>query len=94
MGVSETTLSHAFAKRLTIMVGELDNENETGGTLLRSDSADRQGLHRLARGRYFFEEGRKEARRISTPFHWDLVVVDDVGHDYRAMGEAASELLY
>ena len=94
MGVGEQTLTSSFAKSLTILVGELDNEHETGGTLLRSSSADLQGLHRKSRGEYFHEFARLRAKEIGTLFNWDLVVVDGVGHDHAGMGDAAAKILY
>lgn len=84
----------AFDQPLVLFLGEEDNEAETGGTLLRSPTVDRQGTHRLARGRYFYEFGRRAAERLGVPFRWTLEVVPGVGHDFRGMSRAAAEYLY
>ncbi len=94
LGIGEQALSAAFSKKLNVFVGELDNENETGGTLLRSASADGQGIHRLARARFFFDFARARAREIDSAFNWELIVVDGVGHNHRRMGDAAARILY
>ena len=52
-------LDGAFQKKLTILLGEKDNANETRGRILRSKTADQQGTHRLARGKYFFNFCKK-----------------------------------
>ena len=94
MGVGEQALALGFAKNLIVLVGELDNEHEIGGTLLRSSSADLQGLHRKARGENFYEVARVRAQEIGTVFNWNLVIVDGVGHDHVGMGDAAARILY
>jgi len=60
MLIDTIALKTAFSKKLTILIGQLDNENETGGTLLRSPTVDQQGNHRLARGRYFYEFSKRK----------------------------------
>jgi pimeloyl-ACP methyl ester carboxylesterase len=94
MGVGEQTLARSFSKKLTVLVGELDNAEETGGTLLRSASADRQGLHRRARGEYFHQAAEDRAREIGAAFNWELLIVDGVGHDHVGMADAAARILY
>ena len=93
-GIAAAALRAAFASRLTLLLGALDNDPDRGGQHLHTPLADRQGLHRLARGRYFFEAGRREAARMRAPFRWRLQVVPGVGHDFRGMGQAAARLLY
>ncbi len=94
MGVGEQTLALGFAKNLIVLVGELDNEHESGGTLLRSSSADLQGLHRKARGENFYEVASARAQETGMVFNWNLVIVDGVGHDHVGMGDAAARILY
>ncbi|MCR9287561.1 MAG: hypothetical protein NXI23_09285 [Bacteroidetes bacterium] len=53
MPILEENLVTSFSKKLVLFNGELDNENETGGTLLRSPTVDKQGLHRIERGHFF-----------------------------------------
>lgn len=54
-------LASAFARRLVVFLGGADDENETRGDLVRNAQADRQGRHRLQRGRYFYEQSAKTA---------------------------------
>lgn len=98
-GVKNTVLTKeniksSFKKSLILFIGELDNENEKGGLLLRSPSADKQGLHRLERGMYFFNESRRIADELSYEFNWKLEIVPGVGHNQENMAKAAAGLLY
>lgn len=87
-------LAAAFQKKLVLFLGELDNENETGGTLLRSESVDKQGLHRLARGKFFFNQARDKALQDQLSFNWELKIIPQVGHNHREIGNAAGKFLY
>ena len=90
----EEDLKNALSRRLVVFVGEGDDATETRGTLLRSPTADRQGMHRLERARHFYQTGRALAQRMGAPFAWSLEVVPGVGHDFRAMSAAAAKYLY
>lgn len=83
-----------FEQSLILLLGEKDNEQEDRGTLLRSPTADEQGLGRFARGQYFFRKGKEVAARDQLPFNWQLKTVPEVGHDFREMSNAAAALLY
>ena len=71
-----------------------DNEHETRGTMLHTPTADRQGLGRFSRGRYFYRKSMEAARLLDTDFKWRLEVVEDVGHDFRRMSQAAVDYLH
>ncbi len=92
--INEAALKNAFKKRLVVFLGEEDNANETGGSFLVSESADKQGHHRLERGTFFFEHAKKKAKELNTEFNWELNVIPGVGHDYRRMGKSAATYLY
>lgn len=93
-GLTETDLSQAYGSQLVLMLGELDNDDQAGGTLLHTPHIDgSQGLGRLDRGRRFHEHARDEAERIEAAFDWQVQVIDGIGHDYRAMSAAAAEYL-
>ena len=62
--LKEEDIKQSFSNNLTLLIGELDNENETGGTLLRSKTVDQQGLHRLARGKFFFQKAQNLAKEL------------------------------
>lgn len=92
--LNEEALKVAFTKNLIVFLGEQDNESETRGTFLRSMTADKQGLHRLARGNHFFETAKAKALELNTEFNWQLIIISNVGHDQEKMGMAAANLLY
>lgn len=94
MAIKDTDLEMAFSKHLVLFLGALDNEEEQGGTLLRSKSADQQGIHRLARGIYFYETSKNIAQQLGVPYEWKIEVVPQVGHNHRKMGDAAAKYLY
>lgn len=94
LNLSEKDLKKSFLQKLTIFVGELDNENETSGILLRSKTVDKQGLHRLARARFFFKIAKEKAKKMNCKFNWELRVVPNVGHNMRKMGNATGIYLY
>ncbi|MEB8328794.1 hypothetical protein OO009_05450 [Flavobacteriaceae bacterium KMM 6897] len=98
-GIENTVLTKenietSFKKNLVLFIGELDNENEQGGLILRSPSVDKQGTHRLERGKYFFNKSKDIAEEMGFDFNWKLMIIPDTGHDYRKMGNAAGEYLY
>lgn len=86
-------LKRAFRKKFVLLLGELDNAQETKGTFLHSPTANQQGMHRLARGKYFFTAAEQAARNRQVPFHWQLKIIPGVGHDHAGMAEAAAKLL-
>ena len=87
-------LDSSFNKKLILLVGGLDNQNETGGTLLRSPTIDMQGMHRLYRANYFYNQSQEIAKQNSFDFNWELKIVPKTGHDHRKMAVAAAEYLY
>ena len=93
-GLPSSDLKAAFAKKLVILLGQEDNAEETGGTILRSASADQQGFHRLERGQYFYERSKAIADSLGFTFNWRLEIVPGVGHNHRLMGDATADLLY
>ncbi len=92
--LKEENVQYALRKKLTLLIGELDNENETGGTLLRSTTADQQGLHRLARAKYFYHQARAIAEEKGLECNWELKIIPGVGHNHEKMGKAAADFLY
>ena len=88
-----TDLQRALSTDLTILLGELDNSEQAGGTLLRSPIIDQQGQGRLARGQTFYQTGLETAAKLGAPFNWTLATVPNVGHNYYAMSQAAAEIL-
>ncbi len=93
-GRTADDLRKGLAARLTLLLGELDNDDDAGGTLLHTPAVDRQGMGRLDRGRTFYSMGAREAEKLGVEFAWRLSVVPDIGHDSRAMVDAASRILF
>lgn len=94
LNINKKSLKRSFKKHLVIFLGELDNENETGGLLLRSPTVDMQGTHRLSRGNYFYKKSQELANAKHLKFNWDLQVISGVGHNQRKMAKAAAIYLY
>lgn len=92
-GVTDESLADSFAAKLTLLLGENDDGDNAGGTLLRTPIIDRQGLGRLSRGRHFYRAGQLRARELKAEFRWRIETVPDVGHDFREMSRAAAALL-
>ncbi|NER15721.1 hypothetical protein GWK10_00770 [Spongiivirga citrea] len=92
--LNEENLKVSFKNKLVVYLGAQDDENETGGTLLRSATVDKQGLGRLSRGKHFYEFAEELSKNMNTPFNWSINVVPNSGHDHRKMGDAAARFLY
>jgi pimeloyl-ACP methyl ester carboxylesterase len=93
-GMAADEIRKALQSRLVVFLGELDDENETRGSLRETPEADRQGPGRLERGRYFFASAQNLAAELDTEMKWTIEVVPGVGHEYRRMADAAAEYLY
>lgn len=93
-GMAEGQLEAAFGTGLVVFLGEEDDADETRGSVRRTPEADRQGTHRLERGKYFYREAREAADALGVGFEWKIEFVPGVGHDYERMSEAAAEYLY
>jgi len=94
LNITSNDLVKTFSNNLTILAGELDNANETNGTLLRSSIADEQGTHRLARAKYFYNFSKSKAAVLGADFKWNIETVPQVGHNHKLMGNAAAKILY
>lgn len=92
--VTDKQVEKAFKANLVVFVGEEDDENETRGHLVRSPETDKQGTHRLARGKYFYNKSKDYADSLGVEFNWELKIIPGVGHDYQRMSKAAVKYLY
>ena len=79
---------------MVLFIGELDNENEKGCLLLHSPSVDKQDLHRLERGKYFFAKSKNIAEGMGLEFNWQLEIITNVRHYHIKTGVAAAKYLY
>lgn len=92
--VTDEQIRKAFKTRLIVFLGEDDDENEHRGHLVRTPETDKQGTHRLARGKYFYNKAGLYADSLQSEFNWELIIIPDTGHDYLRMSEAAAQYLY
>ncbi|MBU2985483.1 hypothetical protein KO528_08975 [Saccharophagus degradans] len=92
--IQSKSLKGMFSRKLTLLVGELDNAEEHRGTLLHTPALDKQGLGRLSRGRSFYAESMSVAKAMGGDFEWGFCMVEGVGHERNKMALAAAKLLY
>lgn len=76
------SLRRYLAAPVTIFLGLEDTGDED---LTMTEAAQRQGVNRLERGRFVFEEARATAEKNGWDFNWKLVHADEVGHTARGM---------
>ena len=91
--LGEAALKAAFARPLTLLLGEADND-PNHQFLPRAPGAMRQGAFRLERGKFYHETAKAEAARLGAPFAWKLATVPGVAHEEAKMAEAAARLLF
>lgn len=91
-GVEPDALKAALQQDVVILLGDLDNDT-MHRSLRRAPEAMRQGRHRFARGRQFFERARQAAKDMDTPFNWRLETVSYAKHSNGEMALAAAPLV-
>jgi pimeloyl-ACP methyl ester carboxylesterase len=87
---AEEALRAYLAAPVTVLLGLEDNKQ--GKYLAVSEAAMRQGNNRLERGRFLFDSAERVADERGWRFGWQLVLVEDVGHDARGMLNAPEAL--
>jgi poly(3-hydroxybutyrate) depolymerase len=90
--IDDAALCRAFARPLTLLLGELDNDPEHE-QLNRSPQAMAQGATRLARGEHFFQVAQQRAAALGCPLRWQAERVPQVGHEFDKMAGVAARLL-
>lgn len=93
-GLTESAMTAALRLNLVLLLGELDNDKETRGHLIRNSDVDIQGTNRFDRGQYFLGVANTLAGSLNVPIQWQIHKVPDVGHDYKKMSRSAAEYLY
>ena len=94
VGIDHHDIKKSFKKKLVLFLGELDNDSETRGRMLRSKTADKQGTNRLDRGKYFYFSSLQVAEKSKAEYNWELEIIPDIGHDQKRMAKAAAKYLY
>ncbi|BDT72558.1 hypothetical protein os4_20990 [Comamonadaceae bacterium OS-4] len=90
--VTPDQLRQVFARKLVVLLGEEDTHTDAAN-LPAARQAKAQGANRWERGHTFFERATAQARKLDTPFAWQLRTVPGVGHNSRSMSKAAAALL-
>jgi hypothetical protein len=84
-----------LAAPLTLLLGTEDTRTSDEDVNVRaSPGALDQGLHRLERGRNYFEAGRRLAEKLQVPFGWRLVLAPGAGHSNAQVINSAARLLF
>ena len=83
----------ALARPLVVLLGEADTDPHHPA-LRRDETTDRQGLHRFARGQFYFRSVREQAEREKLPFGWTLATAPGVAHSNRDMVPFALRALF
>lgn len=86
-------LRSVFGRSMTLLAGGRDIDGNHHS--LRKDiGARRQGIHRLARAQYCFEEARETASNLDIPFRWQLKILPQAAHSNADIAPAALALLF
>lgn len=72
-----------------VMLGAGDDD-PNADYLRKTEEAEAQGPHRLARGIHFYDSGRLAARTLDARFAWRLSATPGIAHDNRAMARQAA----
>ncbi len=80
---------------LMLLLGTRDIKGpDADRNLRKKPAAMAQGIHRLARGRYYFETGKSLARSLDVSFAWQLFLAPGAEHDVRQVIASAGHLLF
>ncbi len=92
-GLIESNLEDIFAKNILISVGSLDTDPNSSA--LRHDTeSDAQGINRVERAEYYFNECQKQASTNGFPLSWKFKKNAGVEHDFLGNAKAALQWLY
>jgi poly(3-hydroxybutyrate) depolymerase len=89
LSVPDEQVANFLRWPLILLLGEADT-NPNHPALLRNAEADKQGIHRFARGMNFLEVGKREAARRGLTLAWRVATVPGAGHSNRRMAPGAA----
>lgn len=89
---AEVDLAAAFDRDLVVLLGDADTD-PNHASLRHSPEADAQGLHRFARGHFFFRACQARAKALGVPFNWRLAYVPGADHQNLLMAPEAARIL-
>ncbi|MBA4136545.1 MAG: alpha/beta hydrolase [Opitutus sp.] len=86
-------LRGTFSRPMVVLLGEADTDAKHP-SLRHTPESDAQGLHRFARGQFFFARARAVAAEMNTPFHWTLATAPGIAHSNKGMAPFAVPHLF
>ncbi len=92
MPITNEDLAKDFAKTVTIILGEKDN-NPNSKVLRHNWQSEEQGLDRFERGENFYNMAKNKAAELGVPFNWKIVTVPGAGHEDPRIVAAAAKLI-
>lgn len=92
LDLDERHVERYFGRSITILLGDADTDT-MAPDLPRSDFAMAQGLHRLARGQWYFEHCMETARGLGVPLRWKLEIESGAGHVSQSIYDRAMDVL-
>ena len=89
----ESSLNEKFQLPLVVMIGENDT-NPNDSDLRKTVQAMRQGQHRFARAKNFYQLATIKAAELGVDFEWIFTTVPNVGHTSESIAPIAAELFF
>ncbi|MBA4017464.1 MAG: hypothetical protein C0483_09850 [Pirellula sp.] len=78
---------------LVVLLGTADIDAQHVN-LRRTPEAMAQGPHRFARGKSFYDAGKRQAKKLGVPLNWQLATAPGVGHSNLGMAPFAVRCLF
>ncbi|MBP7483555.1 MAG: hypothetical protein KA788_13550 [Lacunisphaera sp.] len=91
--VDTAALRTAFARPVVVLLGEADTDPRHAA-LRHTPEADAQGLHRFARGQFFFAHVQAAAAALGAPCNWTLATAPGIAHSNKGMAPFAARQLF
>ena len=92
-GLTKDDVRRFFTRPLVLQLGDADTD-PNHESLRRGASADRQGLHRYARGLNYMAVAKREADALGVKLAWRVVTVPGADHDNSKMAASAAAVLF
>jgi len=78
---------------VVVLLGDADTDPHHAA-LRHTPEADAQGLHRFARGRFFFARVQAAAAALAAPCNWTLATAPGIAHSNKGMAPFAARQLF
>lgn len=91
--IQESSFGSLFSKKLTVLIGEADNDPNFPG-LRRNSIVDVQGTNRLARAQYFYNHSNQIASGANQTFNWQYISLPNVDHNFTVTAEYAMDQIF